>query len=113
MRPCLAPHNTHLLAFENPYYDVIAAMGLDDEIEEDYYNPLYDEMPMHSDSEAETDEMYTYEYRRRRERNYDDREYNGGHPFERRYENHEYEAQQFNSQYPYDKDSGFSSGTLM
>eukprot|EP00794_Sanderia_malayensis_P000324 gene324-956_t len=42
LRQCLSSGDAgHVLAFENPYYDVIAAMGLDDDIEEDYYNPLY------------------------------------------------------------------------
>ena len=79
LQPCITSASAHLLAFENPYYDVIAAMGLDDDVEEDYYNPLY-EMP--SDSETENEEMY-FAYRNHR------------------------------THYPYDKDSGFSSGTLM
>lgn len=82
LQQCLESVNAHLLAFENPYYDVIAAMGLDDDIEEDYYNPLY-EMP--TDSETEPDEVY-FAYRSNR--------YHG-------------------SRYQCDKDSGFSSGTLM
>jgi len=85
LRPCLNGPQSHLLAFQNPYYDVIAAMGLDDDIEEDYYNPLY-EVP--SDSETDPDDMYfTYRTNRRH-----------FHP---------------RNQFPYDKDSGFSSGTLM
>lgn len=83
--PMLPTKNT-ILAFENPYYDVIAAMGLDDDIEEDYYNPLYDNMlELQTDSETEPEDIY-YGYRNNRYRR-----------------NH----------YPYDKDSGFSSGTLM
>lgn len=82
LQPCLESANSRLLAFENPYYDVIAAMGLDDDIEEDYYNPLY-EMP--SDSETEPDEVY-FAYR-----------------------NNRYHS----TRYQYDKDSGFSSGTIM
>ena len=80
--------NSHLLAFENPYYDVIAAMGLDDDIEEDYYNPLYDNMlEMHSDSETEPEDMYYF------------------------FRNNNYHRE---VHYPcYDKDSGFSSGPLM
>ena len=86
LRPCIAANNSHLLAFENSYYDVIAAMGLDDDIEEDYYNPLYDNMlELQSDSETEPEDLY-YSYR--------NNNYRGAH-------------------YPYDKDSGFSSGTLM
>lgn len=79
--------NAHVLAFENPYYDVIAAMGFDD-IEEDYYNPLYDNMlELQTDSETEPEDMY-YSFRNNNYR------HNGSH-------------------YPYDKDSGFSSGTIM
>jgi hypothetical protein len=79
--------NSHLLAFENPYYDVIAAMGLDDDIEEDYYNPLYDNMlELQSDSETEPEDMYSS------------------------FRNNNYHGR---PHYPYDKDSGFSSGTLM
>ena len=87
LHSCLVTNNSHLLAFDNPYYDIIAAMGLDDDIEEDYLNPLYDNMlELQSDSETEPEDMY-FPYR------------NNGY----RRENH----------YPYDKDSGFSSGTLM
>lgn len=82
----MLPTKNTILAFENPYYDVIAAMGLDDDIEEDYYNPLYDNMlELQTDSETEPEDIY-YGYRNNRYRR-----------------NH----------YPYDKDSGFSSGTLM
>ena len=35
-------HNGYRLAFDNPYYDVLAAMALDDDVEEDYINPLCD-----------------------------------------------------------------------
>ena len=81
--------NSHLLAFENPYYDVISAMGLDEDVEEDYYNPLYGlELQLQSDSETEPEDMY-YTFR------------NNNNHYHRR------------TQYPYDKDSGFSSGTLM
>ena len=83
LRPCLANGDgSHVLAFENPYYDVIAAMGLDDDIEEDYYNPLYtyDDVSLYcddqgSDSGTETNNEDGY-------------------------------------QYPYDRDSGISSGTI-
>lgn len=85
LQPCLPGPQHHLLAFENPYYDVIAAMGLDDDIEEDYYNPLY-EMP--SDSETEPEDVY-FTYRNNRRRYHRD-------------------------QFSFEKDSGFStSGTLM
>ena len=57
------------------------------DIEEDYYNPLYDNMlDLQSDSETEPEDMY-YSFRNN---NYHGRPH-----------------------YPYDKDSGFSSGTLM
>ena len=98
MRPCLpAGPQAHLLAFENPYYDVIAAMGLDDDIEEDYYNPLY-EMP--SDSETEPEDMYfTYRTNRQRHHHY--------------HRNHHQQQQQQNQQqqpfqYENGKDRGFS-----
>ena len=35
-------HNGYRLAFDNPYYDVVAAMAIDDYVEEDYINPLCD-----------------------------------------------------------------------
>lgn len=35
-------HNGYRLAFDNPYYDVLAAMAIDDDVEEDYINPLCD-----------------------------------------------------------------------
>lgn len=79
-------YNPRLMAFANPYYDIIAAMGLDEDVEEDYYNPLYDNVELHSDTETEPEDMY-YSFR--------NNNYHSG------------------SQYPYDKDSGFSSGTLM
>ena len=71
-----------MLAFENPYYDVIAAMGLDDDIEEDYYNPLYtyDDVSLYCDDQATDSEPET----------------NNGDGY----------------QYPYDRDSGISSGTI-
>ena len=34
-------HNGYRLAFDNPYYNVLAAMALDDDVE-DYKNPLCD-----------------------------------------------------------------------
>ncbi|XP_065057342.1 uncharacterized protein LOC135685354 [Rhopilema esculentum] len=83
LRPFLANGDgSHVLAFENPYYDVIAAMGLDDDIEEDYFNPLYtyDDVSLYcddqgSDSGTETNNDEGYHY-------------------------------------PYDRDSGISSGTI-
>ena len=33
--------NSRLFAFQNPYYDVITAMELDDDFEEDYHNPAF------------------------------------------------------------------------
>ncbi|XP_065649882.1 uncharacterized protein LOC101236159 isoform X2 [Hydra vulgaris] len=57
LKSCLVNGKGHAYSFENPYYDVIAAMGLDDEIEEDYYNPLYMlDIPLDSDNEL--DDMY-------------------------------------------------------
>lgn len=50
MQPCIGRSPTYPLAFDNPYYDVVAVMGLDDDIEEDYYNPLYDDVSVYSDS---------------------------------------------------------------
>lgn len=35
-------HNGYRLAFDNPYYDVLAAMALEEDVEEDYINPLCD-----------------------------------------------------------------------
>ena len=35
-------HNGYRLAVDDPYYDVLAAMALDDDIEDDYVNPLCD-----------------------------------------------------------------------
>ena len=62
---------SHLLAFENPYYDVIAAMGLDEDVEEDYYNPLYDNLyhvrghgNSDSETEHENDMYYFFRYTR-------------------------------------------------
>jgi len=83
LRPCLANGDGgHVLAFENPYYDVIAAMGLDDDIEEDYYNPLYtyDDVSLYCDDQASDSGTET---------NNED-----------------------GYQYPYDRDSGISSGTI-
>lgn len=40
----------YLLVFDNLYYDVLVVMGLDDDIEEDYYNFLYDDVSVYSDS---------------------------------------------------------------
>ena len=81
LRPCLG--RGRVIAFDNPYYDVIAAMGLDDDIEEDYYNPLYtlydgssfygDDQRSDSDTDVPHDDGYLY---------------------------------------PYDRDSGISSGTI-
>ena len=82
----LLPNHSHVLAFDNPYYDVIAAMGLDDDIEEDYLNPLFENMLLQHDSDTELDDLY-FSYR------------NDNLQVNRR-------------QYPYDKDSGFSSGTI-
>lgn len=82
----LLPNHSHVLAFDNPYYDVIAAMGLDDDIEEDYLNPLFENMLLQHDSDTELDDLY-FAYR------------NDNLQVNRR-------------QYPYDKDSGFSSGTI-
>lgn len=58
MQPCIGRSPTYPLAFDNPYYDVVAVMGLDDDIEEDYYNPLYDDVSVYSDSNynSSTDE---------------------------------------------------------
>ena len=39
--PTGSKQNPQLFAFENPYYDVIAAMELDDDFEEDYHNPSF------------------------------------------------------------------------
>lgn len=50
MQPCIGRNATYPLAFDNPYYDVVAVMGLDDDIEEDYHNPLYDDVSVYSDS---------------------------------------------------------------
>ena len=50
MQPCMGRSPTYPLAFDNPYYDVVAVMGLDDDIEEDYENPLYDDVSVYSDS---------------------------------------------------------------
>lgn len=73
----------------------ISAMGLDDDIEEDYYNPLYDNLyhvhglhHHHSDSENENEDMYYY------------------------FRNNNYHPPRYDH-YAYDKDSGFSSGHLM
>ena len=70
-------------------------MGLDDDIEEDYYNPLYDNLyhvhglhHHHSDSENENEDMYYY------------------------FRNNNYHPPRYDH-YAYDKDSGFSSGHLM
>lgn len=46
--PYISPGSSHLLAFDNPYYDVLAAMGLDDDLEEEYSNPLYDDLSVYS-----------------------------------------------------------------
>ena len=43
------------LAFQNPYYDVFAAMGLEDDLEEEFFNPLYEDASLCSDS---TDDSY-------------------------------------------------------
>lgn len=56
LQPWIGRNTGYLLAFDNPYYDVLAAMGLDDDIEEDYYNPLYDDVSMYSDSGENTSE---------------------------------------------------------
>ncbi len=83
LRHCLANGDGgHVLAFENPYYDVIAAMGLDDDIEEDYYNPLftYDDVSLYCDDQASESGTET---------NNED-----------------------GYLYPYDRDSGISSGTI-
>ena len=56
LQPWIGRSTGYLLAFDNPYYDVLAAMGLDDEIEEDYYNPLYDDVSVYSDSGENTSE---------------------------------------------------------
>lgn len=81
MRPCLQTGSqAHLLAFENPYYDVIAAMGLDDDIEEDYYNPLY-EMP--SDSETDPEDVYfTYRPANRHNHHHHHRHYHRNNQFQ-------------------------------
>ncbi|KXJ23721.1 uncharacterized protein LOC110249945 [Exaiptasia diaphana] len=46
--PYISQGSSHLLAFDNPYYDVLAVMGLDDDIEEEYSNPLYDDISLYS-----------------------------------------------------------------
>ena len=51
LQPCMSGSSGYLLAFDNPYYDVLAAMGLYDDVEEDFYNPLYDDVSMGSDAE--------------------------------------------------------------
>lgn len=56
LQPWISRNTGYLLAFDNPYYDVLAAMGLDDDIEEDYYNPLYDDASLYSDSGENTSE---------------------------------------------------------
>ena len=56
LQPWIGRNTGYLLAFDNPYYDVLAAMGLDDDVEEDYYNPLYDDVSMYSDSGENTSE---------------------------------------------------------
>mgnify|MGYP006964514398 CR=1 FL=1 len=56
LQPWISRNTGYLLAFDNPYYDVLAAMGLDDDIEEDYCNPLYDDASMYSDSGENTSE---------------------------------------------------------
>lgn len=56
LQPWISRNTGYLLAFDNPYYDVLAAMGLDDDIEEDYYNPLYDDVSLYSDSGENTSE---------------------------------------------------------
>jgi len=95
LTPCLMKSNSHLLAFDNPYYDVIAAMGLDDDIEEDYLNPLFEFMLIPPDSDTELDDIH-YAYR------------NDVYHQPR----HQYPGYEAHRHYPYDKDSGFSSGTI-
>lgn len=56
LQPWIGRSTGYLLAFDNPYYDVLAAMGLDDDVEEDYYNPLYDDVSVYSDSGENTSE---------------------------------------------------------
>lgn len=56
LQPWIGRSTGYLLAFDNPYYDVLAAMGLDDDVEEDYYNPLYDDVSAYSDSGENTSE---------------------------------------------------------
>ena len=56
LQPWIGRSTSYLLAFDNPYYDVLAAMGLDDDVEEDYYNPLYDDVSLYSDSGGNTSE---------------------------------------------------------
>jgi len=56
LQPWIGRNTGYLLAFDNPYYDVLAAMGLDDDVEEDYYNPLYDDVSVYSDSGENTSE---------------------------------------------------------
>lgn len=58
LQPWIGRNTGYLLAFDNPYYDVLAAMGLDDDIEEDYYNPLYDDVSMYSDSGTSEDSCH-------------------------------------------------------
>ena len=56
LQPWIGRNTGYILAFDNPYYDVLAAMGLDDDVEEDYYNPLYDDVSVYSDSGENTSE---------------------------------------------------------
>ena len=50
LQPRVCRKSPLVLWFHNPYYDVLAAMGLDDDLEEEFCNPLYDDVSMYSDT---------------------------------------------------------------